>query len=521
MFSVVQFVENNKFKVLAVPSSWVKQNKLLWPKHLSCEKIEQMRESGTEYHGSTKRIPAILFKKFRSFAAAEAAVTTMENKEVSDIEGKKKLLKSAAKRQKVHPQTNYDAMCQVLTQQASSSASSYPAPPKTQPASSSTSASYPAHPKTQQASSSQPSQPAPPNFQNTQQVVTGFASHQSQMNAPKGPKMEIPTVPEDFLYSTELVQYPDAVGNLSLHSSNNVYYIETPPIANEEIIETANITDNSNVHTQASLNEELKRFIATTVKGTVSESIHKAVQTTIPAIVQATVDRCMKEGFQEGFSRMAVLMEMQKPTSSVNSVQNSVLDCAEKHVLIKDEEDLAEWNIRLANREVFTCYVDYFAKIVIPNAYYGRGDNAFYALVDCLFTRDFWKQFTWTGISRGDKCKRGFREYGNVTQLLLHIIQVGDPTYNANMIEAFCKTKLFRHCKQRSESRLLRKSTVRPGRIRKDVNESNGKARVVKEQTTMKEGTEEEQSEEETEIEIDDGGILEEENYNEPQIDND
>ncbi|XP_055546191.1 uncharacterized protein LOC129730690 [Wyeomyia smithii] len=158
-------------------------------------------------------------------------------------------------------------------------------------------------------------------------------------------------------------------------------------------------------------------------------------------------------------------MEMQKPTGS--AVQSSVLAYAEKHVLIRDEKDLDEWNIRLANREIFECYADYFGKIIIPNAYYGRGDNAFYTIVDCLFTRDFWKQFTWTGISRGEKCKRGFREYGNVTQLLLCIIQVGDPTYNAQMIEAFCKTKLFRHCKPRSDSRLLRKSTVRPGRGRK------------------------------------------------------
>ncbi|XP_055528085.1 uncharacterized protein LOC129720623 [Wyeomyia smithii] len=155
-------------------------------------------------------------------------------------------------------------------------------------------------------------------------------------------------------------------------------------------------------------------------------------------------------------------MEIQKPTGS--AVQSSVLAYAEKHVLIRDEKDLNEWNIRLANREIFECYADFFGRIIIPNAHYGRGDNAFYTLVDCLFTRDFWKQFTWTGISRGEKCKRGFREYGNVTQLLLCIIQVGDPTYNAQMIEAFCKTKFFRHCKQRSDSRLLRKSTVRPGR---------------------------------------------------------
>ncbi|XP_055527525.1 uncharacterized protein LOC129720116 isoform X2 [Wyeomyia smithii] len=220
--------------------------------------------------------------------------------------------------------------------------------------------------------------------------------------------------------------------------------------------------DASNTLTYISLTEELEHVIGATVKTTVDEAIKKAVHTSIPTIIQSAVERSMKQGFQEGFAQLAALMEMQKPTGS--AVQSSVLAYAEKHVLIRDERNLNEWNIRLANREIFECYADFFGRIIIPNAHYGRGDNAFYTLVDCLFTRDFWKQFTWTGISRGEKCKRGFREYGNVTQLLLCIIQVGDPTFNAQMIEAFCKTKLFRHCKQRSDSRLLRKSTVRPGR---------------------------------------------------------
>lgn len=93
MFAVVQFIENRKFQVLAVPISWIKGGILQWPK-MSNEKIENLRVSGAEFHGTSKRIPIIIFKKFRNFDAAERAADDLAKRDVSDVEGKKKKLKA-------------------------------------------------------------------------------------------------------------------------------------------------------------------------------------------------------------------------------------------------------------------------------------------------------------------------------------------------------------------------------------------------------------------------------------------
>lgn len=96
MFAVVQFIENKKFQVLAVPVSWIKSGNLMWPK-MSNEKIEALRVSGAEYNGATKRIPVIIWKKVRNFQAAEKAADELAKREVSDVEGKKKKLEPQKK----------------------------------------------------------------------------------------------------------------------------------------------------------------------------------------------------------------------------------------------------------------------------------------------------------------------------------------------------------------------------------------------------------------------------------------
>ncbi|XP_055529925.1 uncharacterized protein LOC129721412 isoform X1 [Wyeomyia smithii] len=151
------------------------------------------------------------------------------------------------------------------------------------------------------------------------------------------------------------MQNPDSAVPTSL-IFDNIYYDENPTVAPEEIINKIEATDASNTLTYISLTEELEHVIGATVKTTVDEAIKKAVHTSIPTIIQSAVERSMKQSFQEGFAQLAALMEMQKPTGS--AVQSSVLAYAEKHVLIRDEKDLNEWNIRLANREIFECYAD-------------------------------------------------------------------------------------------------------------------------------------------------------------------
>lgn len=106
MFTVAQFFEKQQLRVLAIPSSWIRGGCLLWPKLLSNDKIDKMRVDGTEFHGASKKIPAIVTRKYRSLQAAEAAAEDLLKHEVSDIETKRKLLKHSNVKQ--NPRKDYN-----------------------------------------------------------------------------------------------------------------------------------------------------------------------------------------------------------------------------------------------------------------------------------------------------------------------------------------------------------------------------------------------------------------------------
>ncbi|XP_055536623.1 uncharacterized protein LOC129725157 isoform X2 [Wyeomyia smithii] len=187
--------------------------------------------------------------------------------------------------------------------------------------------------------------------------------------------------------------------------------------------------------------------------------------------IESAVEHVGEKCFQTNFARFAALLEIQKNDDFYCPKSD---DTVEKHCRINTEEELAEWNIKLNSKALRRRYLEYFSKIIIPNAYCEKGDNACYTLVDCLLTRDFWTKMTWTGISRrGNKAKRGFREYGNVTQLLCNIVQIGDPSYTACKLEVFCRNRLFIYCKSRSTNRQLRKSACR--------NQRSSKSQALKE----------------------------------------
>lgn len=93
MFTVAQFFEKQQLRVLAVPVSWVRDGFLLWPKLSSNEKLDKLRTEGVEFHGSTKKIPVITSRKYKTLKTAEAAADDLLKQDVSDIEAKRKLLK--------------------------------------------------------------------------------------------------------------------------------------------------------------------------------------------------------------------------------------------------------------------------------------------------------------------------------------------------------------------------------------------------------------------------------------------
>ncbi|XP_029727646.2 uncharacterized protein LOC115265840 [Aedes albopictus] len=150
---------------------------------------------------------------------------------------------------------------------------------------------------------------------------------------------------------------------------------------------------------------------------------------------------------------------MDKDKAKSSSTNDEVM--IEKRTLIDSEEDVDQLNIDLRDDVLQSKFLEYFSRIIVPNSFAGKGDNACYIIADCLFTRQFWNKFTWTGVNRGEKCKRGFREFGNVTELILSIVQIGDPSYTRKDLEKFCKTRLFRHSKTRAKSKVIRKSSCR------------------------------------------------------------
>ncbi|XP_065080246.1 uncharacterized protein LOC135703065 [Ochlerotatus camptorhynchus] len=189
-------------------------------------------------------------------------------------------------------------------------------------------------------------------------------------------------------------------------------------------------------------------------------------------LVQTAVEAAAERSFRTNLNRFSSVFGVQSSTPS-NSAQpdqprsaEPETGTAEKHKKISNEHELDEWNTQLADASLCQKYLEYFAKIIFPNSCLGKGDNALYTIVDYLFTRDFWNHFTWTGISRGQKSDRGFREFGNVTHLLLNIVRLGDYTYDARKLEAFCRTRLFRYCKARSARQQIRRSSCRPRRKR-------------------------------------------------------
>lgn len=110
MYSVVQLIEKNKFKVIAVPSTWVRKNSLLWPK-LSNSKIEALRVTGQDYDGPTRKIPVIVFKKFKNLQMAEDAAEELSKREVSDVDNKRKRFKPT-KAPKMASSKDYNLMVQ-------------------------------------------------------------------------------------------------------------------------------------------------------------------------------------------------------------------------------------------------------------------------------------------------------------------------------------------------------------------------------------------------------------------------
>lgn len=470
MFAVIQFIENSKFQVLAVPVSWIKGGILQWPK-ISNDKIESLRVNGLEFHGSTKRIPIIIWKKLRSFEAAEKAADELAMKEVSDVEGKKKRLKPQ-KQPAPGKSTDYNLMFAALQKtsvenQSASSTRSGAAPSginsdtvlskaatgnvnlfkqpvairasqqaesqillaqnSTAPSKDQKDSVAVAPPKLTSNCSNNPAnlsrrmllEPQVAQLKSPQQITTQQPLVQGR--GTPNTVMASTCAPFNFEHnsvSSVLTPIHQPIPKLFSEAAINAMPIET--LSTHEVHQQSNTmycnTDEIIYLTQREANQaHLGNHLITDTAGTIRyDELKRDLQT----FIRTTVEDVVKECFQEHFSRLAALTEMNSKASS-KAVPTVMDDPVENHARIDNEIQLHEWNVKLGNEDLCAQYLVYFARIIPPNSYVNNGDNACYTIVDCLFTRDFWTRFTWTGISRGQKCKRGFREFGNVLQPVL------------------------------------------------------------------------------------------------------
>ncbi|XP_062556649.1 uncharacterized protein LOC134221474 [Armigeres subalbatus] len=524
MFTVVQFFEKQQLQVLAVPVSWVREGILMWPKIPSNEKLDKMRTEGHEFHGATKKIPVIPSRKYKSLQAAEAAAEELLKQDVSDIETKRNLLKHRkAKPIDPRPLKDYNKIIQGInssrkvtpTKQIQFNEDPEAGPSKISDAVSSQMLLPSSFVYSSPTNHSQVT-PTKRGFWISRKVVHAVPSDARKndrgLNSPNltvplqwrasathmtepHPSLKILNPPPTSVMPGHSRSAPKSWneqtnfagvttnGNGVLELSqdqqqfrsiyvtdDNIIYIN-PPTKNSEVDEASgNLvdTDTSGINVAITSMKSDVEKLGTSVSELKADVILIRNELTslkgdITDLISTSIRQVVEDCLAKSFPRFAAMVEMDRRDQSTSHDGKLV----EEHKLINVEDELVEFNKLLANKQVFEDYVKYFTKIIPPATYWERGDSACYLIVDCLFTRGFWNSFTWTGINRGNKSKRGFREFGNVVQLLLAIVNVGDPTYTNTKLETFCKNRLFRYSKARSSSKLLRKSTCRRMKTKK------------------------------------------------------
>ncbi|KXJ75917.1 hypothetical protein RP20_CCG010753 [Aedes albopictus] len=505
MYSVVQLIENNKFKVMTVPTGWVKKGLLHWPK-LPNIKIEALRVTGQEYDGSSKKIAVIVFKKFKNLQMAEEAAEELSKREVSDVDNKRKRLKPA-KKPKCTNSKDYNLMAQecirnkkTVLSEANGKRAAEHGKNQTQPQAAASAKPedfpdenvLPAQPTqtsqtlTTKAVRAQPQRSAPlqhpPNAAVQIQQNVSSAGSNAPCTFDAGAESVHPNAgPSSHAAGTtiQLVQpvsgehsdRNDVLPNSVQFPGSYILAPMDPATTSTKILTGLSPTQSIHIDSEtAFVNQDDVMYYAPAFESDPMANIqisgamsYEQMKADLKECIETTVEKVVEKCFQTNFARFAALSEIQRKEDSDDPKPR---DSVERHTPINTEEELKNWNIELNSKELCRKYLEYFSKIIIPNAYKDKGDNACYTIVDVLFTRDFWTKMTWTGISRGNKAKQGFREYGNVTQLLCSIVQIGDTSYTAKKLEMFCRNRLFRYSKTRSTNRQLRRSACRNRRGR-------------------------------------------------------
>ncbi|XP_055604946.1 uncharacterized protein LOC129753177 [Uranotaenia lowii] len=297
--------ENQRFKVINVPSSWIQHGILKWPK-LSNEKIEKLRVSGTPYFGSTRSIPAIVSRRYRNFDSAEAAADAMTNTEVSDLDNKKATLKALkTKDRKLKPGKNYNALFSELKNETATVSS-------------------------EQESSFQ----------------SGFESSNAQqcnitpdtIDNNSSELMVIPCEIPEILTSFD--------GDIIIEDASGIQYQNSAPQQTEGANESSTIPQNGVIYLDVPPAAYEPSDQATSLPDTIDAKLVQ-IENNLKAFIKMTIDEC----FKENFCKFISIMEIQ--SKQTNSKQDTAIpvdtEPVEFHKRIMDEKQLLDFNASLAN----------------------------------------------------------------------------------------------------------------------------------------------------------------------------
>ncbi|KXJ81611.1 hypothetical protein RP20_CCG018606 [Aedes albopictus] len=358
MYAVVQFIENNKFQVLAVPVSWIRSGNLLWPK-MSNDKIEHLRVSGNEFHGAHKRIPVIVTGKFRSFEAAEKAADELAKKEVSDVEGKKKKLKPQ-KKPPLATAKDYNAMVAAFQNHPKESRP----PPTAIPPSTSELACVlsegPSGIRKQTSSLGNVMQQKPNKAGASKQAHVVPKASTSPVTVPisttnpSSLASEFATKPQivhQQFPQTQCIEQPSS----QYQTSSNAQPIPSASKAQARLSIPHGALEHRPMVTQpqyAGSAGEVANGMVFDSTGTVK---YQDLKKDLQSFIEVTVENAVKKHVGEHFSRLAALtvMNAKAPTQTVPEKAD---DPVENHQRIDNEPELHEWNVKLASEDLRAKY---------------------------------------------------------------------------------------------------------------------------------------------------------------------
>lgn len=154
---------------------------------------------------------------------------------------------------------------------------------------------------------------------------------------------------------------------------------------------------------------------------------------------------------------MSVRME-ECLTNKISTTSDDIVENPIGITQIKCAEDIQRMEELLAD-------VEYKRKLmkscsVICSASEGKGVTFAYRFLDILFTREFLCNCSWSGGSRSDEVKIGFKSYKNTINFFFEMINHWDPLYTHEANENFLRVVL-RNAFKRSLAKNERSSTLR------------------------------------------------------------